>query len=94
MCGSYERIRRLIESNVAVGADSQHLNVDSASRSNRRIILLAFRFHILSTAAWNVNILSRYVDVLEQMLSHKIVIALIVLLRQCTVLIQIECCNL
>lgn len=86
--------RRLIESNVAVGTDSQHLNINSACRSNGRIIIPAFRFHILSAAAWNMDILSRHVDVCKQMLPHKIVIALVVVLRQSAVLVQIECCDL
>src|SRR3954470_13036040 len=70
-----QRAPRLVEADVAVGADAEDLQVDAAGRRDRRLVALAFGLGVGSRAVEEADPLGRQVDAREQVLLHEDAIA-------------------
>ena len=71
-----QRRARLVEGDVAVAADAQHLQVDAAFVGDHPFVLLAIGLEIQSPAVGHVRVARVDVDVIEQVLLHEVAIAL------------------
>jgi len=89
-----QRCEGLIECNVAVNAAAAQEQVDAAVRSDLVLIALALSFQILSHTIENVDVLSRNINVIEEVVVHKIPVALVVLSGQTNVLVHIKGYNI
>ena len=85
-----ERRAWLVESDVAVRADAQHLQVNSACLLDALLVPAAVLLNVIRHAVRHVHPTGIDVDVLEQILPHEVVVALIVFRRQTHVLVQVE----
>ena len=80
----------LVESNVAVYTAAAHEQVDTAVGSDLVFVALALCFQIFSHTVQNVDILSRNVDVVEEIVVHEVPVALVMLSGQTNILVHIE----
>ena len=85
-----ERRERLVERDVTVVTYATHKQVDTACCLDLSLVLSALTLQILSVTVQNVYILGVDVNVLEEVVPHKRVVALGVLLGQVAVLVHIE----
>src|SRR6185437_4245198 len=81
-CARAERARRLVEGDVAVGADAQDLEVDPAALRDALLVPLAEGWVVAGRPRGNIDVVSGNVYVLEEVLVHEIVVALRVIRRQ------------
>src|SRR5207249_3503326 len=85
-----QRARRLVEGDVAVGADAQDLQVDPAAFRDTLLVPFAEGGVVTGRPGGNIDVLPRDVHVLEEVLVHEVVVALRVTRRQAHVLVEIE----
>ena len=85
-----ERRARLVEGDVAVGADASDEEVDAACLLDHLLIVLALGLQVGGVAVEDVDVLFRAVDVVEQVTGHEGVVTLRVGLGQADILIHIE----
>lgn len=81
---------RLVERDVAVFSDAAEEQVETAGRDDRRLIGRAFRDGIFGIAVQDMDVLRRFVDVVEQVAVHEAVVTLRMALRQTDILVHIE----
>src|ERR1051325_6929328 len=81
---------RLVERDVAVRADAQDLQVDTAAFRNALLVPLAEGRVVAGRARGNVDVVTRDVHVPEEVLVHEVVIALGVILGQAHVFVEVE----
>ena len=80
----------LVEGDVAVGADAAHEEVDAAGRGDGLFIVGALSFQVRGVAVQDMDVLFLDIDVAEEVVPHKGVVALRMLFRQVYVLIHVE----
>ena len=80
----------LIEGNMAVGANAAHEQVDTACCLNGFLVILALCLQILGIAIKDMDILFLDVDVAEEVVPHKRVVALGVFLGEVHILVHVE----
>src|SRR5688500_18248044 len=90
MAPRLERTRRLVEPDVSVGADPQHLQVDSPGQGNLPFVPQALCVRILGAAIEEVTILRPDVHVAEQVLPHEAAIAAWMRRREAEKLVEVE----
>ena len=81
---------RLVEPDVRVAPDAEHLQVDAAPLLDQRIIAAALLLEVLRHAVRHEAMIRPQVHAREQMLFHEIMIALRILARHAHILIEIE----
>ncbi len=86
--------RRLIESDMAVMAQSQKLQVRTAQAVDQRFISFAFLLGIWLHTIGHIGTFRTDVHMIEQMVMHKIIIALIIFPVQSLILVQVHGRNL
>ena len=79
MCVSHEDRVWLVKGNMAIISDSHQLDVRAAKRGNQVIVFRASSGDIAGKSIWNMSIFGGDVDVVKQVLLHKVVVALLVL---------------
>ena len=85
-----QRAGGLVEGDVAIGANPQHLQIDAATFLDPPFVPGAEGLVVVGRARGHVDILPRHVDLLEEVLVHEVVVALEMILRQAHVLVEIE----
>src|SRR4051794_36058523 len=70
-----ERGRRLVETDVPVGADAEDLDVDPAGLSDGLFVALALRLRIRRRTIEEVDLSGRQLDTVEEMVGHEPAIA-------------------
>src|SRR6266536_1007934 len=85
-----ERAPRLVERDVAVGADAQDLQIDAAAFRDAPLVPLAEGGIIAGRARRDVDVVRGNVHVLEEVLVHEVVIALGVIRGQPDVFVEVE----
>ena len=85
-----ELLTWLVEGDVTVVADAQQLNVHAAGLLYQLLIALALCLQILCGAAWNAGVFLVDVDVVEQIVVHKVTVALVVVAVQSCILVQVD----
>ena len=88
-----ERGSGLVEGDMAVGADAQHLNVDAAGLLDLRLVSLALLGGILGHAVEDVGVGELDVDLLEEVLVHEVAVALVVRTGQTHVFVEVPALN-
>lgn len=90
-CAAGEGAARLVESNVAVGADAADKEVYAAGLLNHLLVVGAFGGKVFGVAVEDVDVLFRAVNVVEQVGGHERMVALGVGFGQADVFVHIEC---
>lgn len=90
MSGCAQGGRGLIEAYVAVGSQTENLNVDPADSRDRALVAPALSLDVAGTAVERVCSSPGDVDVIEQMRAHEAVIAGGILTAQPEELVEIE----
>src|SRR6266849_508817 len=85
-----QRAGRLVEGNVAVGADAQNLQVDATAFRYTLLVPVTKGRVVAGRARGNIDVLPRDVHMLEEMLVHEVVVALRMTRREAHILVQIE----
>ena len=85
-----QRRERLVEGDVAVGADAADEQVDAACLGNHFLVVLALSIQVLCITVQNMDILLRTVDVVEKISGHERVVALGMLLGQAHIFVHVE----
>ena len=85
-----ESVRRLVEADVAVGAEGQQLEISAAEGVDDGIVPGALRFGVGVHAVGDVAVILIDVHMVEQVGAHKVSIALVVILGQAHVLVQVH----
>ena len=80
----------LVEGNMTVGADAAHKEVDAACGHNGLLIILAFLLEVLGIAVEDVDVLFLDVDVAEEVVPHKRVVTLGMILGEVHILVHVE----
>ena len=75
---------------MAIRSDAAHEQVDSACSSDGLLIILALSLQVFSITVQYMHILLLDVDMAEEVVPHKRVVALRMLLRQIDILVHIE----
>ena len=83
-----ELVRRLVEADVAVLPQAQQLQVDAARPLDGPVLIARLFFHILGDAGGHARIL--HVDVVKQLLVHKVAVAAGMIGLEAHILIQVE----
>ncbi len=86
----YKRIARFVKTDVAVKADAQKLEVNSAKALYASIVFRAFFFKVSGATVGNKGIFAANVDVVKKVLLHKKAIALLVFFGQTYIFVQID----
>src|SRR5262245_44674332 len=94
MRSSHQRRRWLVETDVTVRADAQHLQIDTPRVSDLLLVAQALGLRIGSGAVQKMAIPGLDVHVTEQVLLHEASIAARVIRRDSKELIEIEGCHL
>src|SRR5438093_1089431 len=81
---------RLVECDVAIRADAQDLQVDTAAFRDALLVPLAEGGVVAGRARGNVDVVTRDVHVLEEVLVHEVVVALGVIHGQAHVFVEVE----
>ena len=84
----------LVEANVTVAANAEELQVRIAGLAHYAIVLGACLVRVGVGAVGHVRVGQVDVDLVEEVLAHEVVVALRVLVRKTTVLIQVVGANL
>ena len=94
VCGPGEILIRLIKTNMAVVSKAQQLKVNAALSFNYILIPGALFFAVRFCSVRNIGILHVNINVFEKVIIHEIVVALVVILCQAPVFIQVHalCC--
>ena len=94
VCANDKLVTRLVEANVPVVADAQKLQVNATGSLDCRVVVRAGRGGVLVRPVRHVR--PRHVDVhpREQVLPHEVVVALRVIVRKASVLIQVVALDL
>ena len=73
--------------------NSQYLNIDPSISLDLFLIIRTKLYHILSfyLSIWNVNVFFGYVDMIEEMVVHVVVVRLRVIIFDRIVFIKVEC---
>ncbi len=90
MCFFFKYRPWLIKSDMAVPSKAQKLQIQSAQRTDDCLMFFTCLFFIRIAAVRNINCILTYIYIPEQVLLHKIVIALPVPRVQTAVFIQID----
>ena len=90
-CARCKRRAGLVERDVAVRTDATHEQFDAAVALDFGFKTLAFRSNIGSITIQDIHILGQDVDVAEEIVPHKGVVALGVVARYAAVFIHVEC---
>ena len=85
-----ERRARLVEGDVAVGADASDEEVDASCLLDHLLIVLALGLQVGGVAVEDMDVLLRAVDVVEQVAGHEGMITLGMRLGQADIFIHIE----
>ena len=80
----------LVEGNVAIRANATHEQVDAACGFNGFLVVLALFLQILGIAVKDMDILFLNVDVAEEVVPHKAMVALGMIFGEVHVLIHVE----
>src|SRR5438552_2164394 len=85
-----QRARRLIEGDVAVGADAQDLQVDPAAFRDTLLVPFAEGGVVAGRPGGNIDVLPRDVHLPEEVLIHEVVVALWMIRGQTDVFVEVE----
>src|SRR4029079_12499863 len=85
-----QRARRLVETDVAVHAQSEDLQADAPRPLDRALVAAAFPFDIVGHAVQKLNPAARQVDAIEEMALHERAIAARIARRETEKLVEVE----
>ena len=85
-----QTLGRLVEADVAVGADAENLQIDAAGRGDRRFVAPALRLQVGSAAVEHADVGGIDRDVIEQLRLHERAIAARVIAVEAGELIEVE----
>ena len=89
-CPRAQRAGRLVEANVAIGADAQDLDVNAAALLYALLVPLTERPVIPGGAGGDLDVVFGNVDVLVKVLVHEAGVALWMIGRQTHILVEVE----
>ena len=81
---------RFVESDVSVGTDTTHEEVDTAVRLDFFLITCTFGIEVGSVAVQDIGIFRLDIDVAEEVVPHKGIVAFRVFLRQAYIFVHVE----
>ena len=84
----------LVERDMAIRTDAEQLDIDTATFLDPLLIPLAKSFIVSCRSRGNINVLAGDIDVLKEILVHKVMVALRMIDRQTHILVEIERCDL
>jgi hypothetical protein len=83
--------RRFVEPDVAIGAETEDLEVDPTLPPDRRLVALALAQRIPGSTIQKVDLPRRHLHAIEEMALHERAIAVRVATSQPLELVEIEC---
>lgn len=93
-CAALERGAGLVERDVSVAADAEHLDVDAAGLLDLGLVGLALLVEVLGETVEDVGVGELDVDLLEQVLVHEVAVALVVGSGEPDVLVEVPALDL
>ena len=90
MRGLGELVGRLIEPDMAVVAQPKHLDIHAAHALNHRLVAGALLIAVRLGAVRDIGVVQVDVDILEQVVVHKVIVALVVISGQSSVLVEVH----
>ena len=84
-----EAVGRFVETDVAVVSQTQKLQVDAAYVSDNLVVCVTGFVCVRLCSIWHECTLFRKIYVVEEVVVHKIAVALVIVARQTFVLVQV-----
>src|SRR5262245_23351387 len=91
MCPHRQVVTRFVEPDMAVGSDAEQLQVDTARRSNRCFVPIAFRVQVWSGAIQKVDSFRTEIDASEEVTFHECPEASWMLAVDAGEFVEVEC---
>ena len=85
-----QRRGRLVETDVAVGADAEHLDIDAPCGVDLFLILCAMTWDIGCISVRDMDVLGTDIGMPEKVFPHKAVVGLRVFAREADVFVEVE----